>query len=181
MLGVLVMSNSRLEWLMAINSRFQGDAAMRAEATLRFAEDLVAVRIPDPAAYDWSVADPFYNDAPPLPDTDALKGNPAKSTNWDNHAFATGSASADIDAPDGTSNDYVIDYLGGYSETSPIISGGAGSCMGSDNVSIDLYRIWARATDSKGSTRIARSVFAMATNATGLKRYCRLAYAEILL
>jgi len=180
LLGVLVMSNSRLEWLMTVNSRFQSDAAMRAEATLKYAEDLIAATIPDPAVYDWSTADSFYSDAPPLPNIYALSGDPGNDVSWINNAFVTDSASAGISAPSGTRNDYVIDYLGGYSEASPIISGGTDSCMGSDNISIDLYRVWARATDGKGSIRIAQSVFAMVTSVTGVRRYCRLAYAEIL-
>jgi len=41
LIGVAVMGGSRLEWLMANNSHFQSDAAMRADATLRVAESKI--------------------------------------------------------------------------------------------------------------------------------------------
>lgn len=150
-IGVFTMSNSHLEWLMTNNSRFQSDAFMLAEATL----DVAETNIPnDPSTVSWG--DPFYNDAV-LPNPDALPSDPNQLSSWNSYT-----SSAAINAPAGTTNNYVIDYLG------CTIESGSGPCGTAGTASIYTYRVWARSISGNGASRIIRSTFAVRLSAGGV-------------
>ena len=113
LVGVFVMSSSHLEWLMSNNSRFQTDAAMRAEAVIQQGESdiqntiLSNIPIPGyPSSFN-SANQYYYTPTNPLPAAVDL----TKINAW-NGSFSTASASTAIGAPPGTTNEYLIDYLG---------------------------------------------------------------------
>lgn len=165
LIGVFVMSNSHLEWLMTNNSRFQSDAFMLAESTLKAAEATLTAeaKVPDHCpSIAWG--DPFYNDEAPLPNPDGLfpLKDPNKLADWNN--FTT-SASALIDAPSGTTNNYVIDYLGCTINASPVP---VGATCGVDIESIYTYRVWARSISGNGASRIIRSTFTWPKSASNM-------------
>lgn len=179
LIGAMVMNRSRLEWLMTINTRFQNDSTMRAEASLRVAEQAIGTTFNsygDFSGFNWAANDPFYNDDPgvPAPNADALPADPSIAAAWDGD-FNKASASAAIDAPAETANDYVIDYLG----CTPLASGGA---CAPGNAFLLTFRAWARATDAKGAARIAQETFDLQFTPAG-GGYdidaARVAYAEI--
>src|SRR3569623_1450189 len=162
LIGVAVMGGSRLEWLMANNSHFQSDAAMRADATLRVAESKIIY-----ALYNGPWAGEFYDDSSPAP-THPLPYDPSLPANWS--LLTKASANTEINAPAGTDNDYLIDHLGCTVPTLPL-------CGSTDG---RLFRIWSRSTDAKGTTRIRVSVGlqrSTTTSATITRK--RIAYAEI--
>jgi len=161
LIGVAVMGGSRLEWLMANNSHFQSDAAMRADATLRVAESKIIY-----ALYNGPWAGEFYDDSSPAP-THPLPYDPSVPANWS--LLTKASANTDINAPAGTDNDYLIDHLGCTAAT-PI-------CANTDG---RLYRVWSRSTDSKGTTRISVSVVLLQGGPPSIvPTPKRIAYAEI--
>lgn len=178
-IGTMVMNRSRLEWLMTSNTRFQSDSTMRAEASLRVAEDAVSTMFNGYAgftAFNWAANDAFYNDDPdaPAPNPNALPADPSVAAAW-NDAFNKASASAAIDAPAETANDYVIDYLG----CTPLAAGG--TCA-PGNAFLLTFRAWARSTDAKGAARIAQETFALQFTPAGGGYHIdagRVAYAEI--
>jgi len=165
LIGVAVMGGSRLEWLMANNSHFQSDAAMRADATLQVAESkIISV---SSGLYNGPWVGEFYDDSSPAP-TRPLPYDPSVPTNWS--LLTKASANTDINAPAGTDNDYLIDHLGCTVPTLPL-------CGSTDG---RLFRIWSRSTDAKGTTRIRVSVVlqrSTTTSATITRK--RIAYAEI--
>src|SRR3569833_791110 len=140
LIGVAVMGGSRLEWLMANNSHFQSDAAMRADATLRVAESKIIY-----ALYNGPWAGEFYDDSSPAP-THPLPYDPSVPANWSLLTKAT--ANTDINAPAGTVFVFLFVRLGCTDATPPP----CGFLVG------QLFRVWSRSTDSKGTTRISVSV-----------------------
>ena len=178
-LGAMVMNRSRLEWLMTSNARLQSDSTMRAESSLRVAENAIGMAFGsygDFSGFDWAANDAFYNDDPgaPAPHPNALPGDPSIAVAWDG-GFNKASASAAIGAPAETANDYVIDYLG----CTPLAAGG--SCT-PGNVFLLTFRAWARATDVKGAARIAQETFTLQFTPAGGGYHIdagRVAYAEI--
>src|SRR3569623_37895 len=164
LIGVAVMGGSRLEWLMANNSHFQSDAAMRADATLRVAESKITGVL---GLYNGPWGGAFYDDSPPAP-THPLPYDPSVPANWSLLTKAT--ANTDINAPAGTDNDYLIDRLGCTDATPPP----SGNLVG------QLFRVWSRSTDSKGTTRISVSVVLQLGGPPSSATLKRIAYAEIL-
>ena len=158
LVGVFVMSSSHLEWLMSNNSRFQTDAAMRAEAVIQQGESDIRNNIQNniptpgyPTSFGWG-NQYYYNPINPLPAAVDL----TKINAW-NGSFSTASASTAIGAPPGTTNEYLIDYLG-CTLASPDNGNG---CGGFDNTSLYTFRVWAHITDSKGAARIAQSTYSL--------------------
>ncbi len=158
LVGVFVMSSSHLEWLMSNNSRFQTDAAMRAEAVIQQGEsdiqNTILSNIPLPAYPSSfnSANQYYYNPTNPLPAAVDL----TKINAW-NGSFSTASASTAIGAPPGTTNEYLIEYLG-CTLASPDSGNG---CGGYGNISLYTFRVWAHITDSKGAARIAQSTYSL--------------------
>lgn len=142
LIGVFVMSNSRLEWLMTSNSRFQAEAGIRAEAALRDGENAI-----ETASFTPGITPGFYNTA-------TLTGtkDPRKVGNWGN--FTT------IDAETLVPARYIVEYLkqSCLSDTPPYST--IVLCThGAVYIWISTYRVWALATDSKGAARIVQSTY----------------------
>jgi len=167
-IGISVMSNSHLEWLMASNSRFQSDAFMQAEATLMHAEAAIPS---DPAAISWG--DPFYRDDLPSANPNALPADPNQAPNWGSYMA---SASAGIGAPAGTENKYVIDYLGCNIQ---VLGNSLSGCGGIGNISIFTYRVWSRSTNDKGSARILQSSYTITLSAGLVPTRRRIGFAQV--
>ena len=141
LIGVFVMSSSHLEWLMSSNSRFQTDAEMRAEAALVDGEEDVKTIIADATTFAWATPDAYY--ASPLP------ADPRNIANWVSPGtFITVNAATIPPAK------YLIEYMG------CTVKFGGGGCQSPGTISINTYRIWAYAADSKGASRIVQSTFA---------------------
>ena len=178
-LGAMVMNRSRLEWLMTSNARLQSDSTMRAEASLRVAENTISTTFNsygDFNTFNWAANDEFYADDPgtPAPNPNALPTDPSIAVAWDGD-FNMASTSAAIGAPVETANDYVIDYLGCTS----LPAGGA--CAPGSSFLL-TFRAWARSTNVKGAARIAQETFAIQFTPTGGGYHIdaeRVAYAEI--
>ena len=141
LIGVFVMSGSHLEWLMASNSRFQTDAEMRAEAALADGEKDIKTNIPNPLTFGWPTPDAYYATAD-------IPSDPRDISNWVAGSFTTNNASTVPPAV------YFIEYLG------CTVTAGTTGCQTVGTTSIQTYRIWAYASDSKGAARIAQLTLA---------------------
>lgn len=167
LIGVTVMSGSRLEWLMVNNSFTQSDALTRAEAALRDGEAR-AVALGDPAVFSgWATADELFSVADPL------AFNPRTPTNW------SGSSPAIANAADATTikpSKYIVEYMG-----CSVVGGGNCLLVCPTATCVDTYRIWAYSSDEndKGSTRIVQSTFIRTVISGGAPTFSRIGYAEI--
>jgi Tfp pilus assembly protein PilX len=132
LIGVYVMGNSRLEWLMTSNSRFQSDADFRAYAAVR---DGIA----------WVQSDQTHV-SPPTPADLRLPSS------WN---LSSPDPATSITSP-GT-NQYHAEMLSCAQGDTP----GGTPCDPSDcskgNTCTYTYQVWARASDSKGTERIVRA------------------------
>jgi len=182
LLGVAAMSGSRLEWLMASNTLFQTDAAVRVESALRDGETAARVTVNNPTTFPWGNPDEFFHTSSPgdLLPADPLPADPRNPANWNSPELST-AADATTVAPAGTVNKYLVEYMG-CSYT------GGGSCPllpSNPNSNIYTYRIWAYSADNnkKGGTRIAQSTFTMTDKVLASSHpppsFARIGYAEI--
>lgn len=133
LLGVAAMGGSRLEWLMANNSRIQIDTNLRIESALRQGE--AAVR-DLPLTFDWSAADAFYDAV-----ADPLPADPRNPANWSSLI---------------TKNETVI---GGTNPAKYVVERekeGLGL-----NSPVWTFRIWAYSSDPGGGARIGQSAYAL--------------------
>lgn len=145
--GVMAMRNSRLEWLMTNNSRFQTDAAMRAGSAVREGENTV-ISTPS-ASIIWDATPGFYNSATLINTKD-----PRKTSNWNNIAA--------IAAANLSPASYIVEYLeqSCLANSPPYTTAIAcASAPGLIYLRISSYRVWALASDGKGAARIAQSTF----------------------
>lgn len=189
LISVAVMGGSRLEWMMATNSRAQNDANIRAEAALRDGEAAArGLGNPDTFA-GWGTPDDafFHTPYPGDPVTpEPLNLNLRDPNNWGGLG-----ANATTVAPAGTVNEFVVEYMGcrntsgAACATTPECSTIAGdSC-------IYTFRIWGFASDNnnRGSTRITQSLYVRnvtifilsgsGSHFASSVQYMRLGYAEI--
>jgi len=166
LIGVFVMSNSHLEWLMTNNSRFQSDAFMLAEDTLKSAEATIPN---EPAGISWG--DPYFDDSAPLY-SDPLPSDPNQLSNWS--AYTTQPLT--ILEP-GTINHYVIDYVGCTIHMA--VPANPADCSDISNTRIYTYRVWARSISSNGASRIIRSTFTVEITSSGAPFRNRIGFTEI--
>lgn len=174
LIGVFVMSGSHLEWLMSSNSRFQADAELRAVAALRDGEASVAA-IPL-NAYPTISNDAFYSHDPAMLDQIPAGADPHAIAAWNNGAFNTQNATT-VTAP-GTTNEFLVEYMG-CSYT------GVGNCANPCNSPtpadkcVYTYRIWAYATDAKGTSRIAQSTYSKVVAQVPSTQFFHVGFAEV--
>jgi type IV pilus assembly protein PilX len=177
LLGVFVMSGSRLEWLMASNSRFQRDAEMRAEAALPEGEETIKNLSP---SITWDSTPGFYN-SPTLVNSK----DPRKVSNWSNLSTINTTAI--------TPAQYIVEKLDQscLDKSSPGDIIVCSSPPGSIYLRIYTYRVWALALDGKGTARITQSTYRRIDNPnadltigsntliSGYQNYRRIGYAVI--
>ncbi len=147
LIGVMAMRNSRLEWLMTNNSRFQTDAAMRARSAVRDGE-ITVISTPS-ASIIWDSTPGFYNSA-----TLTNTKDPRKTSNWSNISAITAVTLSPAR--------YIVEYLEqSCLANSPPYNTAivCTSVPGSIYLRMSSYRVWALATDGKGAARIAQSTF----------------------
>lgn len=173
LIGLAVMGGSRLELLMTNNTRYQTDAAIRAEAALRDGEIATIPIDPSTMFLPGNILPPGFAQTP-------LPADPRNPSNW-NGALPTNATTL---APATTTNRYIVEYMGCRHSISTLPNFACGTprtaCSALDPC-IDTYRIWGYATDNSGSTRIAHSVFvSWQTGPTGTTpSFRRIAYTEI--
>ena len=145
LIGVFVMNSSRLEWMMSSNSRFQSDAGIRTEAALRDGENTI-VSTP---FISWDITPGFYNSSTLINTKD-----PRKVSNWSNFTS--------IIATTMTPARYIVEYLKQSClknlfpfDTTILCTSPPGSIY----IRINTYRVWALASDNKGTARIAQSTY----------------------
>lgn len=136
LIGVFVMGNSHLEWVMTSNSSFQSDANLRAYAAVR-------------DGMTWIKGD-FIHVAPPPP------ADPRIPANWEpTKPLATAPAATSITAPG--INQYYVELMSCAQGSTPggTPCGPAYCSLG--NVCTYTYQVWGRASDSKGAERIVQA------------------------
>lgn len=181
LVGVAVMGNSRLEWLMASNSNLQTTVLPQAQRTLADAENWltapsVVVCYPPPKNCNsnnfpnWPLADALFTydgGSNPLP------VDPRVVANWNGLT-----SNNDIDSTGNLIGRYIVVYQGCAFPLG--VTGNAANC-GTDGTTpfVDTYEIWALSTDARGTARIARSTFVTSTIPTGASTWRRVGYSEI--
>lgn len=189
-IGVAVMSNSRLEWLMASNSNLQSSLLARAQTALSTGESNVpyfvcGVVSPPSAAptfncdanrpgINWGAQDQYYNAS-----TTPFPSDPRIVQNWTGGTGGFASANASLAAPSYNPSKYIVIYKG----CSIPPTSGLGTCNDGVTIFADIYEVWAFASDVHNSgARIVRSTISLIQNPAGnLNRPIpqRVGYAEI--
>lgn len=181
-IGIAVMSGSRLELLMANNTRYHTDAAIRAEAALRDGE--IAATAIDPSI-TFAVGSTLPVPAVPAGFAQTpLPADPRNPSNWNGALPAVNATTPTAFTALTTTNQYVVEYMGCRrpdTSTPPDFDCGDRTACSALEPCIDTYRVWGYATDNSGSTRIAHSVFVRRQpGPTGIPfSFRRIAYAEI--
>lgn len=177
LIGVAVMGNSRLEWLMASNSNAQTSIVAKVQTALGVAEDRIILKVcgsaaPPPGCYStklsggWDApSDEFYDATTSPPAAD-----PRKIESW---------STIGVDLGGGRGRYLVIrracahppgfTYPTGFTTGPPAFTSGScgiQSATGGQPFT-DIYDVWVMVSDTDtNTTRIARSTFATATNPT---------------
>ena len=177
LIGVAVMSNSRLEWLMATNNALQTSTYPQAEAALIAAENQIRTNICaggptpptncNPANFNWAANDAFYSQpaAPPAPDPGVAvvadpfpagaNSDPRNINNWG--AFNSNGV--------GATSRYVVLYLGCDFVPNPANPPGpATTCGGANTTSAFTFQIWVSTQDAKGVAHLVQATYVLMTN-----------------
>lgn len=162
LVGIAVMGNSRLEWLMASNSNLQKDTLADAQTALAQAEGALRALVcaGGPPAFcnaanvNWTTAgDALY----PSP----FGSNPRNVANWDTLFVSQPLGSTD--------RRYIVIYQGCSFPPGAAPPGAAGLGCGTDNVTpfTDTYEVWVLVTQAGTAARIVRSTFVTVSNPPG--------------
>lgn len=148
LVGVAVMGNSRLEWLIASNSNLKDSVLTRAQQGLIAGEVQLRTQLnPTPAnAFPWAGNDPFYDGAASLP----AGADPRVVADWLDGSFTSGTTDLHTSK---TQNRYIVIYQG--CTNVPGATGGCGTTSYTET-----YEVWSLATDAEDTAaRIVRSTF----------------------
>ncbi len=176
LIGVAVMSNSRLEWLMSTNSALQTSTYPQTEAALLTAEAQIRANIctalgPPPAGcnpqnFNWAANDAFYSQptlAPPANAGVAVAANPlpADPRNINNWGVGFNTNTVVIG---GVNHRYVVLYRG-----CAFVPNGQPpmpNCGDPLSTSVYTFEIWvlSQSPGAKGVARLIQSTYALYVN-----------------
>jgi len=181
LVGVAVMGNSRLEWLMATNSNLQASVLPRAQKTLVDAENWLTALVVCNATpcnsrnTNWdNTPDALFNN---VSGTDPLPVNPRVVASW--NGLASNNAT---DSAGNIIGRYIVVYQGcAFFPPGAVVQPGT-VCGDNGTPFTDTYEIWALSADANGAARIVRSTFITTTTfsvVTGTSTWRRIGYSEI--
>lgn len=149
LVGVAVMGNSRLEWLIASNSNLKDSVLTRAQQGLIAGEAQLRFQINSAGnanAFVWAGNDPYYDGTASLP----AGADPRVVADWLDGSLTSGTT--DLHTAEAQSR-FIVIYQG-----CAVVPDTTGDCIGVTRPYTETYEVWSLATDAEDTAaRIVRS------------------------